>query len=39
MVNDDLKLQDRKLFIEQAPEPNDIDWEFLHITTRQKIIS
>lgn len=33
LVSDDLIFQDQKLFIEAAPEPNDIDWEFLHITT------
>ena len=23
--------------MEEAPEPNDIDWEFIHITTYEKI--
>lgn len=27
----------QKLFLELAPEPNDIDWEFLHVKTSNKI--
>jgi len=30
-------LKDRHLYISEAPEPNDVDWEFAHITTEQKI--
>jgi len=25
------------LYIEEAPEPNDLNWEFLHCTTAQKV--
>lgn len=25
-----------KLFIEEAPEPDDVDWEFVHIPTKNK---
>ena len=25
------------MFVEQAPEPNDIDWEFVHTTTHKKL--
>ncbi|EGR31304.1 hypothetical protein IMG5_113410 [Ichthyophthirius multifiliis] len=28
---------DRHLYIEQAPEPNDIDWEYIHCSTIEKI--
>ncbi|CAD8147563.1 unnamed protein product [Paramecium octaurelia] len=35
--NEDLSWQGQKLFLEQAPEPNDVDWEFIHITTNEKI--
>jgi hypothetical protein len=30
-------MKSNKLFCEQAPEPNDVDWEFVHIKTNQKI--
>ena len=34
---EDLTWDGYKLFIEESPEPNDIDWEFIHIPTRKKI--
>ena len=34
---DELILEGHKLYCEQAPEPNDVDWEFLHVTTKKKI--
>lgn len=27
------------MFLEPAPEPNDVDWEFIHITTHEKVFS
>lgn len=33
----DLMWDDHKLFVEEAPEPDDVDWEFLHINTSKKI--
>ncbi|CAD8048026.1 unnamed protein product [Paramecium sonneborni] len=33
----DLAWHNQKLFIEQAPEPNEVDWEFIHVKTEQKI--
>lgn len=27
-----------KLLIEEAPEPDDIDWEFVHIPTKDKLL-
>ena len=27
-----------KLFVEEAPEPDDIDWEFIHIPTSKKYL-
>ncbi|CAD8069040.1 unnamed protein product [Paramecium sonneborni] len=38
LSNQDLQWQGQKLFLEQAPEPNDVDWEFIHITTSEKIL-
>lgn len=32
-----LILEGHKLYCEEAPEPNDVDWEFIHIQTSQKI--
>ncbi|CAD8055184.1 unnamed protein product [Paramecium primaurelia] len=37
LTNNDLQWHGQKLFLEQAPEPNDVDWEFIHITTSEKI--
>ena len=34
---DDLMWNKNKLFIEQAPEPDDVDWEFIHVSTKDKI--
>jgi hypothetical protein len=34
---DELILEGNKLYCEQAPEPNDVDWEFVHIPTNHKI--
>ncbi|KRX04111.1 hypothetical protein PPERSA_08326 [Pseudocohnilembus persalinus] len=33
----DLMWEKNKLFIEEAPEPDDVDWEFIHIETGRKI--
>ncbi|KAL4466070.1 hypothetical protein ABPG74_004307 [Tetrahymena malaccensis] len=33
----DLMWGKHKLFIEEAPEPDDIDWEFIHVPTKNKI--
>lgn len=33
----ELVLEGRKLYCEEAPEPNDVDWEFIHIQTAQKV--
>lgn len=33
----ELMMGDNKLYCEPAPEPNDVDWEFVHITTGEKI--
>ncbi|CAD8136214.1 unnamed protein product [Paramecium pentaurelia] len=33
----DLSWHNQKLFIEQAPEPNEVDWEFIHVKTEEKI--
>lgn len=27
-----------KLLVEEAPEPDDIDWEFIHIPTKDKYL-
>jgi hypothetical protein len=35
----DLSWLDYKLFLFQAPEPNDVDWEFVHVTTSKKLKS
>ncbi|CAD8115777.1 unnamed protein product [Paramecium sonneborni] len=32
-----LILNEHKLYVEEAPEPNDVDWEFIHIQTGQKV--
>jgi hypothetical protein len=37
-THEDLTWNGRKLFIEAAREPNDIDWEFIHVSTREKIL-
>lgn len=29
----------RHLYVSEAPEPNDVDWEFAHVTTDDKIKS
>ena len=29
----DLSWNDQKIFVEQAPEPNDVNWEFIHVET------
>ena len=36
-AKDDLTWDGNKLFIEESPEPDDIDWEFIHIETPRKI--
>lgn len=33
----DLTWDDNKLFVEESPEPDDIDWEFIHKSTSMKI--
>lgn len=33
LTHEDLSWHEQKLFLEPAPEPNDVDWEFIHITT------
>ncbi|EGR32359.1 protein kinase domain protein [Ichthyophthirius multifiliis] len=37
--NTALYLKDRHLYIQQAPEPAEIDWEFAHCSTKEKIIA
>ncbi|CAK64341.1 unnamed protein product (macronuclear) [Paramecium tetraurelia] len=37
LSENDLSWHDQKLFIEQAPEPNEVDWEFIHVKTEEKI--
>ncbi|CAD8112660.1 unnamed protein product [Paramecium sonneborni] len=32
-----LILNEHKLYVEEPPEPNDVDWEFIHIQTGQKV--
>ncbi len=34
---DEIILEGNKIYCEQAPEPNDVDWEFVHIPTNHKI--
>ena len=34
---DDLTWDENKLFISEAPEPDDVDWEFIHTDTKRKI--
>jgi hypothetical protein len=34
---DVLAWEGHKLFIELAPEPNDVDWEFIHCSTAAKL--
>ncbi|CAD8169509.1 unnamed protein product [Paramecium pentaurelia] len=34
-----LIFEGHKLYVEEAPEPNDVDWEFIHIQTGQKVKS
>jgi hypothetical protein len=34
---EDLTWDGNKLFLDEAPEPNDIDWEFVHSSTTDKI--
>ena len=36
--DDELYWDENRLFIEPAPEPNDVDWEFIHCTTKEKLI-
>lgn len=36
---EDLIWDGNKLFIEEAPEPNEIDWEFIHVETSKKIVA
>lgn len=33
----DLMWEKNKLFIEEAPEPDDVDWESIHISTHVKL--
>lgn len=37
LKSNDLQWLEHRIFVEQAPEPNDIDWENIHITTKEKI--
>lgn len=37
MFDDLLYFNDRHIYIEQAPEPNDIDWEFVHYKTSDRV--
>ena len=27
------------LYVEQAPEPNDVDWEFIHCKTKERLVA
>lgn len=36
--DEDLSWNGQKLFVEEAPEPNAIDWEFIHISTIDKLL-
>ncbi|EGR27621.1 hypothetical protein IMG5_192990, partial [Ichthyophthirius multifiliis] len=35
--SDSIYYIDRHLYIQQAPEPNDIDWEFINVETSEKV--
>ena len=37
LSENELAWNNHKLIIEEAPEPNDVDWEFIHVTTGEKI--
>ena len=37
LASGELAWMNQKLFVELAPEPNDIDWEFAHVKTNKKI--
>lgn len=37
--NESIYMDDRHLYISEAPEPNDVDWEFAHVLTPTKIKS
>lgn len=37
LTYNDLSWMDHKLFLHPAPEPNDVDWEFVHVSTRNKM--
>lgn len=30
----EIMMGENKLYCEEAPEPNDVDWEFVHISTK-----
>jgi len=32
-------MEDRYVYVEQAPEPNEVDWEFIHETTTSRIVA
>lgn len=34
-----LYMKNRHVYVEQAPEANEIDWEFIHDTTTSRIIA
>lgn len=37
--NNSIYMGDRHLYVSEAPEPNDVDWEFAHVATESKIKS
>jgi hypothetical protein len=37
LSEDTLAWEGQKLFVEEAPEPNDVDWEFIHCSTAAKL--
>lgn len=38
LTHKDLSWFDQKLFLEPAPEPTDVDWEFVHVSTGEKLL-
>jgi len=34
-----LYFEDRHMYVEDAPEPNEVDWEFIHETTTNRLIA
>jgi len=39
LKEEDLTWDGNKLFIEEAPEPNEVDWNFIHVETSKKIVA